>query len=87
MDELLVIDGALARDIDGQLLTAGRLTTSQLRARLRRAVLAADPSAAERRRKEGRTDTRVEVWDEPSANSVLAAGNWRLPMSSPPTHS
>jgi hypothetical protein len=72
VDELLVLDLALARDIAAQLLTAGRLTTSQLRARLRRAVLAADPSAAERRRKEWRTDTRVEAWDEPSGNSVLA---------------
>lgn len=71
-DELLFLDAELARGIAAWLLAAGRLTTSQLRARLRRAVLAADPDAARRRQKEGRTDTRVEVWDEPSGNGVLA---------------
>jgi hypothetical protein len=71
-DELSVLDEELARGIATQLLAAGRLTTSQLRARLRRAVLAADPAAADRRKKEGRKDTRVEVWDEPSGNTVLA---------------
>lgn len=77
VDELLVLDAELARDIAAQLLTASRLTTSQLRARLRRAVLAADPAAADRRKKDGRADTRVEVWDEPSGNGVLAGRELR----------
>jgi len=47
-------------------------TTAQLRAALARAVLAADPAAADRRKKEGRKDTRVEAWDEASGNKVLA---------------
>jgi len=71
-DELSVVDDELARGIAAQLLATGRFTTSQLRARLRRAVLAADPAAADRRKKEGRKDIRVEVWDEPSGNTVLA---------------
>ena len=71
-DELSVLDDELARGIAAQVLAAGRLTTSQLRARLRRAVLAADPAAADRRKKEGHKDIRVELWDEPSGNKVLA---------------
>jgi len=71
-DELSVLDDEVARGIASALLAAGRLTTSQLRARLRRAVLAADPDAARRRQAEGRKDTRVEVWGEPSGNSALA---------------
>ena len=47
-------------------------TTAQLRAALARAVLAADPAAARHRQQEGRKDTRVEVWEEPSGNDVLA---------------
>jgi len=71
-DELSVLDDELARGIAVQMLAGGRLTTSQLRARLRRAVLAADPAAARKRKQEGRKDTRVEIWDEPSGNAVLA---------------
>jgi hypothetical protein len=77
VDELLVLDGELARDIAAQLLAAGRLTTSQLRSRLRRAVLAAAPDAARRRQRDGRADTRVEAWDEPSGNGVLAGRELR----------
>jgi hypothetical protein len=73
----LVLDGELARDIAAQLLAAGQLTTSQLRSRLRRAVLAADPDAARRRQRDGRADTRVEAWDEPSGNGVLAGRELR----------
>jgi hypothetical protein len=77
VDELLVLDPQLAQGIAARLLAAGRLTTSQLRARLRRAVLAADPDAARRRQRDGCADTRVEVWDEPSGNGVLAGRELR----------
>ena len=30
-----------------------------------------DPAAADRRKNQGRKDTRVEVWDEPSGNLSL----------------
>jgi hypothetical protein len=76
-DELSVLDDDKARNIAARLLAGGRLTTSQLRARLRRAVLAADPDAARRRQKHGREDTRVEVWDEPSGNNALAGRELR----------
>ena len=44
----------------------------QLRAALRRAVLAADPAAASRRRDDARADAAVTVWDEASGNAALA---------------
>jgi hypothetical protein len=47
-------------------------TTGQLRAALRRAVLAADPAAADRRRKKAERDARVEVWTECSGTAALA---------------
>jgi hypothetical protein len=72
VDELSVLDDQLARQIAAGLLAGGRLTTAELRARLRRAVLAADPDAARRRQNHGRKDTRVEVWAEPSGNKALA---------------
>ena len=72
-DELAQLDDATACTIAARLAdqAAGR-TTAQLRAALARAVLAADPAAALRRRKEARKDTRVEVWHEPSGNAALA---------------
>jgi hypothetical protein len=51
---------------------AGGWTTGQLRAALRRAVLAADPQAAERRRQDARKEAEVRGWDEPSGNAALA---------------
>lgn len=72
-DELAQLDDATAAGIAARLAdqAAGR-TTGQLRAALARAVLAADPAAAQRRRTEARKDTRVEVWHEPSGNAALA---------------
>ena len=51
---------------------AGRQTTGQLRAAVRRAVLAADPAAADRRRKEAQKDSRVETWSESAGTAALA---------------
>ena len=48
------------------------LTTGQLRALLRRAVLALDPDAAQKRRALGERQARVEVWAEPSGTAALA---------------
>jgi len=67
VDELGVLaSDQAARAIAGRLLGrdgAGGWTTGQLRARLRQAVLAADPDAAVRRRK-ARAEADVESWDE-----------------------
>jgi hypothetical protein len=51
---------------------AARMTTGQLRAALRRMVLAIDPSAARRRAEDGRADARVEAWQEGSGNGAIA---------------
>jgi hypothetical protein len=73
VDELAVLSDEQAMAVAARLLDrAGEQTTAQLRAAVARAVLAADPAAAERRRKAGRKDTRVEVWHEPSGNAALA---------------
>jgi hypothetical protein len=75
-DELAVLDdGNLAAGIAGRYLGrvgAGGWTTGQLRAALRRAVLAADPDAADRRRDDARADAAVTTWDEASGNAGLA---------------
>jgi hypothetical protein len=75
-DELAVLDDdGLAVEIAAGLLGragAGGWTTARLRAGLRRAVLAADPDAAARRRAQARKDAEVRAWDEPSGNAALA---------------
>jgi hypothetical protein len=73
VDEVSALDDAAAQLIAERLadLAAG-WTTGQLRAALARAVLAADPAAAERRKAAARKDARVETWREPSGNAVLA---------------
>ena len=73
VDELAALDEAEARRLAALLLgLADRLTTSQLRRRLRLLVLDSDPEAYESRKRTARKDTRVEVWDEPSGNAALA---------------
>jgi hypothetical protein len=74
-DELAVLDDTLAQGIALRLLGragAGGWTTGQLRAALRRAVLAADPGAAERRRQDARQDAAVQAFGEASGNAGLA---------------
>jgi hypothetical protein len=51
---------------------AALMTTGQLRAALRRMVLAIDPGAARRRAEDGRADARVEAWQEGSGNGAIA---------------
>jgi ribosomal protein L12E/L44/L45/RPP1/RPP2 len=51
---------------------AGELTTSRLRSVLRRAALAADPEAEQRRQREARRDGRVQAWAESSGNAAIA---------------
>jgi hypothetical protein len=73
VEELAVLPDDQARALAARLLGAApQQTTGQLRATLARAVLAADPSAAHRRRQLGRADTRVEMWHEPSGNAALS---------------
>lgn len=75
VSELAALADDVAREIASRLLGragAGGWTTGQLRAALRRAVLAADPQAADRRREEARKEAEVQSWDEPSGNAALA---------------
>lgn len=51
---------------------AGEQTTGQLRAALLRAVLAADPDAARRRRQEAEKHAAVEYWADPDGTATLA---------------
>lgn len=76
VDELdAVEDDVLAAGIAARLVARagpGGWTTGQLRAAARRAVLAADPQAARRRRVKARAEAQVQVWAESSGNSALA---------------
>ncbi len=75
-DELAALgDDALAAGIAARFLGragAGGWTTGQLRAALRRAVLAADPQAAGRRQADARQDACVQAFGEASGNAGLA---------------
>jgi len=48
------------------------MTTGQLSAALRRAVLSADPEAARRRREDAEREARVEHWADPEGTATLA---------------
>ena len=51
---------------------APKLTSGQLRALVRRAVLSADPKAAQRRKEKALKDARVEMFPETSGTAALA---------------
>jgi Domain of unknown function (DUF222) len=51
---------------------AGRQTTAQLRVRLRRAVIAADPDAAERRREDAERHAKVSLYADEDGTATLA---------------
>jgi hypothetical protein len=73
VDQLTGLSDDDAREIAAALLgRAGGMTSGQLRAALTQAVLAHDPEAAERRRKDARADSGVHTWTETSGNAALA---------------
>jgi hypothetical protein len=59
------VDAAVTGSAPGQ-------TTGQLRLAARRAVLAADPTAARRRKEQALREGRVERWTEPAGTAALA---------------
>jgi hypothetical protein len=68
-----VLSDAGARAVEAQILPrAAGQTTGQLRAALARAVIAADPEAAARRREEAQRDPRVRRWQEDAGTAALA---------------
>ena len=73
VDEVTGLDPAHAAAVEAAVIgQAPGQTTGQLRAATRRAVLAADPGAARRRREAAQREARVEVWDEPAGTAALA---------------
>ena len=73
-------DPALARGIEASLIgRAPAQTTGQLRAALHRALLAADPAAAERRRQAEERQARIERAPEPGGVTASLAGRY-LPV-------
>jgi uncharacterized protein DUF222 len=62
-----------ARDVEEQVLSgAGRMTTGQLRAALRRAVIAVDPEGAERRREEAERRAKVSLYGDEDGTATLS---------------
>ena len=67
-----------ARTVEAQVLPrAGELTSAGLRVALRRAVIAADPSGAERRRKQ--SEARAKVCLYPDEENTATLAGYRLP--------
>ena len=67
------LDDDLAGAVERKVLPrAGQQTTGQLRASLQRAVISADPAAAERRRTEAEKKARVELAGEDSGTAALS---------------
>jgi hypothetical protein len=54
-----------------------------LRNAARRAVIAADPSAARRRKERAQQDARVERWDEHAGTAALAGNLWCVTFTDP----
>lgn len=70
-----LLDDQLAAAVEQLVVEdAPRLTTSGLRARLRSAVIAADPAAARRRAEKAARDARVELYDERSGGTAALTG-------------
>jgi hypothetical protein len=62
-----------ARQVESRVLPAAACQTpGRLRAALARAVIAADPGAATRRREEAQQDPRVRRWQEDAGTAALA---------------
>jgi uncharacterized protein DUF222 len=71
--ELAGLGDEHAAAVEARLLPrAATQTTAQLRQAARRAVLAADPAAARRRKDKAAKDTRVEVFTEAAGTAALA---------------
>ncbi|HEX9031719.1 MAG TPA: DUF222 domain-containing protein, partial [Streptosporangiaceae bacterium] len=71
-----MLDEETARKVEARVLPrAGEQTTGQLRAALRRAVIAADPKGAERRREEAERRARVMLYPDAEGTASLAGYN------------
>ena len=71
-----MLDDDAARAVEAAVLPgAGTDTTSQLRARLRRAVIAADPDGADRRRQEAERRAKVSLYSDQEGTATLVGQN------------
>ena len=69
----VLLDDGAARAVEALVLpNAGFQTTGQLRAALRRAVIAADPEGAERRREEAERRAKVSLYADDEGTATLA---------------
>jgi Domain of unknown function (DUF222) len=72
-EELAGLDDEHAAAVEALIITkAPRLTSGQLRALVRRAVLSADPQAARKRKEAALTDARVEMFPETAGTAALS---------------
>ena len=72
-DATAALDDETARAVEAKILSgAGDKTTAQLRAALRRAVIAADPEGAERRREEAELRAKVSLYPDQDGTASLA---------------
>ncbi|HEY4851779.1 MAG TPA: hypothetical protein VII22_13340, partial [Streptosporangiaceae bacterium] len=72
-DELAGLDDEHAAAVEALIIEKAAVqTTGQLRPAVRRAVIAADPAAAKRRKEEALKDARVEASSQPSGTATLA---------------
>jgi Domain of unknown function (DUF222) len=68
-----VLSESAARAVEAEILPgAGHQTTAQLRMRLRRAVIVADPDGAERRREEAERHAKVSLYGGDDGTATLA---------------
>ncbi len=73
VEEVAGLDDAHAAAVERLIIgRAPRLTSGQLRALVRRAVLSADPRAARRRKEKALRDARVEMFPETAGTTALA---------------
>ncbi|HEX3489427.1 MAG TPA: DUF222 domain-containing protein [Streptosporangiaceae bacterium] len=73
------LDDVTARAVESKIiLSAGDWTSGQLRAALRRAVIAADPEAAEQRRKQAQRHAKISLYPDPATGTATLTGS-RLP--------
>ncbi len=73
--ELLPLGDELAARAEAMVMPrVPGMTTGRLSAALQRAVLAVDPGAAERRKKQAEKQGRVEAWGEPGRGTAVLAG-------------
>jgi hypothetical protein len=81
-EETDLLDEQTARAVEARVLpAAGSLTTGQLRAMLRRAVMAADPAGAERRRKDAERRSKVSLYPDAEGTATLMAQNLPGPQA------